>query len=277
MLGRFGEHFSGKTIEAITRTDLLDYMAALKRERLGDRTIFNHISRINTLLKANGAGNLLRASDWPKYDEKAVTAYHKQEIASLFSGADEAQQLLFAFFLATGFREQEVVHCTWGSVDFNGCVISVRSKPEYGFRVKDKEERSVPVPDDLITSLTKLKHTSTSALLFPGPNGKPNGHFLRELQRLAYRAGLNCGECVSRSGRECGKAACCREWGLHKFRKTFATMHSDAGVSAPTIQRWLGHSDLATTLQYLAIADLRSERTRQQVNASFVGLTGGSR
>ena len=29
-------------------------------------------------------------------------------------------------------------------------------------------------------------------------------------------------------------------WGLHNFgRKTFATMHSEAGVSPPTIQRWL--------------------------------------
>jgi hypothetical protein len=35
-------------------------------------------------------------------------------------------------------------------------------------------------------------------------------------------------------------------------------MHAEAGVLAPTIQRWLGHSHLATTLRYLAIADIRS-------------------
>jgi integrase/recombinase XerD len=67
----------------------------------------------------------------------------------------------------------------------------------------------------------------------------------------------------------------CSEWGLHKFRKSFSTMHSEAGVSAPTIQRWLGHADLATTLRYLAVADLRSERTRSQVNASFAVLNVG--
>jgi integrase len=67
----------------------------------------------------------------------------------------------------------------------------------------------------------------------------------------------------------------CGEWGLHKFRKTFATFHSEAGVSPRTIQIWLGHSDLATTLRYLAIADLRSARTRSQVNGSFAALFAG--
>jgi integrase len=53
-------------------------------------------------------------------------------------------------------------------------------------------------------------------------------------------------------------------------------MHAEAGVPAPTIQRWLGHSDLATTLRYLAIADVRSEWTRSQVNATFARLNTGS-
>jgi integrase/recombinase XerD len=112
-------------------------------------------------------------------------------------------------------------------------------------------------------------------LVFPGNAGKPNGHFLRTLQRLAYRAGLNCCECITKVGKSCTAHAVCSEWGLHKFRKTFATMHSEAGVSPRTIQRWLGHSDLATTLRYLAAADLRSERTRNQVNASFAVLNIG--
>jgi integrase len=156
-------------------------------------------------------------------------------------------------------------------------VASVWSKPEMGFRVKDKEERSVPVPDSLIEVLANRKKRSTSVLIFPGKNGKPNGHFLRKLQKLAFQAGLNCRECVTRGGQTCSDRPVCGEWGLHKFRKTFATMHSEAGVSAPTIQRWLGHADLSTALRYLAVADLRSERTRNQVNASFAMLsTGGA-
>jgi site-specific recombinase XerD len=49
-------------------------------------------------------------------------------------------------------------------------------------------------------------------------------------------------------------------------------MHHEAGVSARTLQAWLGHSDLETTLAYLQVADMRSKRTREQVNHSFASF-----
>ena len=64
----------------------------------------------------------------------------------------------------------------------------------------------------------------------------------------------------------------CHHWGLHRFRKTFATMHHEAGVPARTIQRWLRHSSLDTTLRYLAGGDDKSEKTRLKVNNSFAGM-----
>ncbi len=274
MLREFGKTCKGKLLSQVTRTDLLNHMKTLKAQGLGDRTVYNHVSRINTLLKANGIAHLLRPADWPKYDDKDVDAYHAEQLATLFATVKGQDRLLCEFFLGTGFREQEVMYCSWANVDFAGKVLSVWSKPEYGFRVKDREERSVPVPDSLIESLAALKRTSTSSLLFPTNKGKPDGHLLRRLQTLAFRAGLNCGECITKVGKECSEHPVCTSWGLHKFRRTFATMHSEAGVSAATIQRWLGHADLATTLRYLAVADMRSERTRSQVNASFAGVAG---
>lgn len=215
---------------------------------------------------------MLKPGDKPTYDETEVEAYDSDQLGSLLGAADNEERLLFEFFLATGFRDQEVMYCTRKNVDFKGKVVAVRSKPELGFRPKDKEERSVPVPDTLIERLAVQRRASASMFVFPGKNGKPEGHFLRTLQRLAHRAGLNCGECKNKKGQSCRNRPICSCWGLHKFRRTFATMHAEAGVPAPTIQRWLGHSDLATTLRYLAIADARSEQTRSQVNATFAGL-----
>jgi integrase/recombinase XerD len=275
ILARFAQRHPGKLFADITRKDLIGHMAHLKAEGLGDRTIFNHITRVNALLRANGAEKLLRRTDWPRYDEQEVTAYTTEQLASLFQAASLEERELFEFFLGTGFREQEVMYMTWANVDFTTKVISIWSKPEMGFRVKDKEERSVPVPDSLIYSLEARKRQKDSTLIFPTKQNNPDGHFLRRLKSLAYRAGLNCAECVSKNGKHCRTSPVCSRWGLHKFRKTYATMHSEAGVSAPTIQRWLGHSDLATTLRYLAIADMRSERTRSQVNATFAGLAIG--
>jgi integrase len=74
---------------------------------------------------------------------------------------------------------------------------------------------------------------------------------LRRLKELAKRAGVG-GEVI-----------------LHKFRKTYATLQHRAGVDARTIQKRLGHSDLATTLAYLEGEESRSERSRQQVNGTF--------
>ncbi|MCU1314407.1 MAG: integrase family protein [Acidobacteriaceae bacterium] len=51
-------------------------------------------------------------------------------------------------------------------------------------------------------------------------------------------------------------------------------MHHEAGVSARTIQRWLRHSSLDTTLRYLAGSDDQSERTRSVVNSTFAAARG---
>ena len=275
MLTVFGSRLASKRIKDIVRKDLLDHMFFLKQQGLGDRTVYNHIMRIGTLLKANGVGGLLCAADKPRYDEKEVEAYSTDQLTALFAAAVPEELQLFEFFVGTGLREQEVMYTTWKNIDFQGKVVKVRSKPEMGFRIKDHEERSVPVPDSLIDSLLKRKRISTSMLVFPGPNGKPNGHFLRVLQNLAFRAGLNCGECVNKVGHRCATKPICGEWGLHKFRKTFATFHNEAGIPVSTLRLWLGHSDLSTSLRYLAAANLRSERTRTQVNSSFAMLSAG--
>ena len=90
---------------------------------------------------------------------------------------------------------------------------------------------------------------------------------------MALRAGINCAHCKDQNGRSCLKYAVCKNITLHGFRRTFATLHFEAGVRAHTLQRWLGHSDLSTTLRYLAVADVRSEAVRTQVESTFLGWT----
>jgi integrase/recombinase XerD len=59
---------------------------------------------------------------------------------------------------------------------------------------------------------------------------------------------------------------------LHKFRKTFATFHHEHGISVRTLQNWLGHSDLETTMAYLKGSDAASEHSQAQVAASYESL-----
>lgn len=92
------------------------------------------------------------------------------------------------------------------------------------------------------------------------------------LKKLAFKAGLNCGECHNKAGKCCAEGPTCSRFILHRFRKTFATMHHEGGVSARTIQRWLRHASLDTTLKYLAASDDKSARVRALVNSTFAGL-----
>lgn len=64
----------------------------------------------------------------------------------------------------------------------------------------------------------------------------------------------------------------CKQWSQHTFRRTFATIHHRNGVSVSTLMDWLGHSDLATVLAYLASEDTQSDATRQAVNSSFTAV-----
>jgi integrase/recombinase XerD len=134
ILTLFGSRFPNKLIQSITREDLLDHMAALQKRGLGQRTIHNHVARIGTLLRANKVTGLLTHSDKPKYDEKAPSAYDADQLKALFDVTDSEERLLFEFFLGTGFREQEVMHCTWRNVDFKSKVtrtspVSQRENP----------------------------------------------------------------------------------------------------------------------------------------------------
>jgi integrase len=276
MLTAFRHACSKTYLDEITGDDLLGYVATLRVQGLAARTVANRFARVSCFLKANGITGLVESHERPDYDERVPEAYSEAELHQLFAAARPDERLLFEFFLGSGAREAEVSHATWRDINFDDKTFTVHSKVNRGFRPKDKAERRVPLPDSLVKALT-LHHAANpvSLYLFPNQHGQPNGHFLRLLKKLAKRAGLNCGECFNVGNgkkQSCLKAPVCDKFELHKFRRYFATLHHEAGVPARQIQQWLGHSDLTTTLRYLAISDDRNQRTRDRVNNSFAFL-----
>lgn len=112
----------------------------------------------------------------------------------------------------------------------------------------------------------------TARLLFPREDGQPNHHLIRILKEVSLRAGLNCGRCETSDGKTCAELPICHEWRLHTFRRTFATMHADAGVKIHQISRWCGHTSIETTQRYLATTAPRSSEVRTWVNNTFAGI-----
>ena len=238
---------SGNLVLAnVTTQHLYDFVGYLRRDGLGDRTVHNRVGEVVTFLRHFGIKEVTMRV---KYVEQKVRAYRPDELKALFAAATPEEWILFQFYLCTGAREQEVMYAEWNDVDFVDNLFTVKAKANW--KPKDYEEREIPIPDFLVAGLKQRLLTTKGSLIFPQPEGKPDGHMLRKLKYLAKRAGLH------------------GQFKLHKFRKTYATLQHRAGVDARTIQKRLGHSALETTLAYLEGEEARSDRSRQQVNGTF--------
>lgn len=253
------------------RTLMVNYIRAMKEAGLGDRTQNNLFGAIVTFLHAQGHPVVTR-KDAPDFTETEIETYTDDELTKLFAACTPVERLTFEFFLNTGAREREAAYATWKDIEFASGTFSVKAKPAMGFKPKDSEERTIPISDSLLASLKVWRAKNPTALLiFPNGQGRPNGHLLRDLKKVALRAKLNCGHCESTLNGEkvtCKNHAVCEQWYLHKFRHTFACMHLLAGVDVRTVQLWLGHSDLDTTACYLKAISGKQKGVREKVNAT---------
>lgn len=260
----------------VTKQDLQAFDSFLLKRGDEDRTRHNRITHVVAFLR-NKEGRragppITDVSIRIKYVESPPEAYTRQELEDLFRVSSEDDKQLWRFFLGTGLREAEASVAEYTDINSEKKNISVLEKPYLGFRPKDCEKRSVPIPDDLIARLMAGKNGSS--LIF-GKGGQPDGHLIRRLKTVAFNGGLNCGKCVGTVNHKevsCADAPVCEKWILHRFRKNFATDRHQAGASARQIQKWLGHSSLETTLRYLAVMDDTSEQVREICNATHVGL-----
>jgi integrase/recombinase XerD len=235
-------------LEQIDRRDLLNYIAHIRRSgNVPPRTVANRIDFLHVFIFFNHKKIAwpLEKTDRIKYTEKIVSSYLSEEIIRLLAAADQEESEILQFFLFTGSRDQEVQCATWRDVDFSAKSFTVSEKLDLRWSPNDSEEGSIPIPDSLVEALqNRRKRYPGTRLIFPTKQGRPNGPFLRGLKHLAFRTGMNCRHCYNKVGQCCATKPACKRFELHRFRKTSATMHHEAGVPVRTISRWVRHSDL---------------------------------
>ena len=264
VLRYFQQSCTKKHLAEVTRKDLLTFVGYCRDElELSPRTVFNKFARVVAFLKSHKI-KLHERGDAPKFVDEEPEVYEREELDRFFASCDDGERLWFEFFLMTGMREQEVMHTYWKDIKFSDSVVRVSYKTDLGWSPKAYKEREIPVPAKLVRSLKKLQAKSTSCpLVFPTSGCKPKRDFLDCCKIIAKRANLNCGQCDGCRGR----AKWCEHWFLHKFRATFATWSLWAGVDLRTVQQWLGHSDMESTMRYLKPS--RTQAVRDKVNEIF--------
>src|ERR1700746_753399 len=205
-----------------------------------------------SFLKAYGIRGLVKKNDWPRYTEEEPEMYDEAELDKLFNACDAAERLWYEFFLMTGMREQEVMYTYWSDINLAHATVRVSHKLDRGWTPKAYKEREIRIPEKLGKKLKawRAKSNKTCGLVFPTAGCNPKLDFLDCLKTCAERAKLDKDD-----------------FWLHKFRATFAPRCLGAGVDLRTVQQWLGHSDMESTMRYLKPS--RSQQTREKVNEIF--------
>lgn len=254
--------FCEKTyVDDVERQDLLDFATHCKSQGQKGKSIYNKLVVLSQVMKQHGKRKLLNSADWPSFVETVRPIYEDSELDKLFKSCTPDEEIRFKFYLMSGFRDAEGRFVTWRDVDFKQMAIRVTAKPHWGFHPKNWEEREVPVPQKLIALLRKFRPTDATPdqPLFPSATGRPDGAMLEKLKAVAYHAKLNCGHCMVKHKLEdgtirinrCADGPYCTRWFLHKFRHTYATRHLQDGIDIRTLQQWMGHRDIASTMVYL--------------------------
>jgi integrase/recombinase XerD len=257
-LNYFTESCPKLFLKDIERKDLLKFGAFLREhKKQSPRSVYNKFENLMSFLKANGIRGLVGKNDWPRYTEEEPEIYDQEELDTLFRACDDEERLWFEFFLMTGMREQEVMYTYWSDINFRHATVRVSHKADRGWTPKAYKEREIPIPSNLADSLASWKRKATKGcdLVFPTAGCNPKLNFLDDLKAVAERAKLDKDN-----------------FWLHKFRATFATRCLWAGVDLRTVQQWLGHSDMESTMRYLKPA--RNEAVREKVNEIFGGKNG---
>ena len=252
-LNYFTESCHKQNLHEVDRRDLLKFSAFLRDEKeQAPRSVYNKFENVMTFLKANGIRGLAGKNDWPRYTEEEPEVYEPEELDKLLAACDAEERLWYEFFLMTGMREQEVMYTYWSDVNVAQATVRVSHKPDQAWTPKAYKEREIPIPEKLVKSLKawKAKADKACGLVFPTGGCKPKLDFLDCLKTVAERASLDQDN-----------------FWLHKFRATFATRCLWAGVDLRTVQQWLGHSDMESTMRYLKPS--RSQHVRDKVNEIF--------
>jgi len=249
----FTESCSKIYLEDVERKDLLKFHAFLRDEKeQAARSCWNKFNSVMSFLKAHDIRGLARKNDWPTFTQEEPEIYENEDLDKFFAACDEEERLWYEFLLMTGMREQECMYTYWSDVNLNKHVVRVTHKPDRNWTPKAYKEREIPIPDKLVGALKewKTKANKSCNLLFPTAGCKPKLDLLDCCKAVAKHAGLDS-----------------ENFWLHKFRATFATWHLWAGVDLRTVQSWMGHTDLASTMRYLK--PNHSQEVRVKVNNTF--------
>jgi integrase len=250
--------------DQITDESMITFYRALRTRGNEDRTVFNKAAFLAAWFRYMKLDVKSIIPERLTFTEKEVEIYDPEEITALLKACrSDYFRVVVQVLYMTGMRKQEAMHLKWVNVDFRRNEIRVREHRAAGSRIKDRAERTVPMPPPLKKVLLKWREVRPTALLVIGTSSdKPNWKWLQTLKRTVRVAGLNCGNCDG-----CNGSGDCSRWYLHKFRATYTTTLLRS-MDPRSVMEITGHEDIETVMRYWKPLK-RSEAARKIATISW--------
>ncbi|HEX3000355.1 MAG TPA: tyrosine-type recombinase/integrase [Armatimonadota bacterium] len=204
----------------------------------------------------------------PQIRKDQIVPFTADQIESLLNAAEKSKspkrnKAILLFLLDTGVRASELCDLRLENLDLQGMHAEVLGKGNKRREVYFNPE----VGRALWAYLRQDEREPTDPVFLcengPGAGGPMTRNGLDQLlKRLGKEAGLTAVRCSP-----------------HTFRHTFAVEYLRAGGDALSLQRRLGHTTLAMTNNYVALAgaDLAEKHRMHSPAARFLGRKGSKR
>ena len=225
------EHITEGELVQLNENKLLSLIQLWLNDGLGDRTIKQLVRMTIKYSKWLGCihppelAPLMRKLSRQKQENpiKSLTAKEAKILLDYLSDKHLSLYLICLFGIHAGLRRGEIFGLQYGDIDpFKNRITVQRS---YNGPTKNGKTRVVPLSERLAKAL-ELKDYLT----------KPSAEAIFQIFDPNHDLRKVC------------KFVKIREITIHDLRHTFATLALESGVSPRTVQSWLGHSSLTTTL-----------------------------
>jgi integrase/recombinase XerD len=241
------------SLEAVSRDDLVDFLASLYRLKLESRTVARHLvtlrnffrfAQIQELITTDPSINL----ESPKIRRSLPGYLRLEEVERLLEQPDSTTALglrdraMLEVLYSTGLRVSELIGLRVSDLDSKvGCVRCIG---------KGDKERIVPVGRKALLMVEKYLRDARPKLL-GRLRGSPTLFVNRRGVSLS-RVGV--WKILSEYGRRAGLRVSLTP---HMLRHSFATHLLERGADLRSVQLMLGHADISTTQIYTHVVEER--------------------
>jgi integrase len=256
--------FGDLLLHEASADDVEELLARMRSEEKATKTIANVyklLSQLFTFAVKKGwcAKNPCTSVEAPLVRQSKEIRFLSQVELSALLGAVDLEKGLFgrtdrALYLTaamSGLRQGELLALRWRDVDWGASRIRVRRNYVRGHWVTPKStagSRAVPLIDMVAGELDR--HFQRSA--YQGDDELVFGH--------PEKGTVLCHSALTKRFKKALKAAGVRPVRFHDLRHTFGTCIAAEGKVAPrTLQEWMGHGDLKTTMIYLDYVPRKNE------------------